>query len=167
MSWGVVLHVDQKDSAARPVLGASEVRSHLDRAVHLYHLCGYKDSTRCRVGSVLLAAVLPGVGLPRGQPVCGASCVGGVSSAKIKVKDLAWRGELRTYNKQADRISTKLPVALQNLSSNFDYYWVTTQDDDLIKVRGAYARRALLPSRAGALEPDRSQYFKSFHSHLD
>ncbi|PHJ24277.1 eukaryotic translation initiation factor 3 subunit [Cystoisospora suis] len=24
-------------------------------------------------------------------------------------------------------------MALQNLSSNFDYYWVTTQDDDLIK----------------------------------
>ncbi|CBZ50746.1 eukaryotic translation initiation factor 3 subunit 7-like protein, related [Neospora caninum Liverpool] len=56
-----------------------------------------------------------------------------VESGKIKVKDLAWRGELRTYNKQADQIRTKLPVALQNLSSNFDYYWVTTQDDDLIK----------------------------------
>ena len=48
--------------------------------------------------------------------------------------DLEWRGTLGVYSKQADKISSKLPVPMQNMSSNFYYYWVTTQDDEVIKV---------------------------------
>ncbi|KAL8444113.1 hypothetical protein Emed_006400 [Eimeria media] len=49
-----------------------------------------------------------------------------------QVEDIEWRGTLGVYSKQADKIASKLPVAMQNLSSNFYYYWVTTQDDEVI-----------------------------------
>lgn len=60
-----------------------------------------------------------------------------VSSGKVSVKDLCWRGSLGYYCKQADKITPKAPAAMQNISSKFDYYWVTTQDDEVIRVRGS------------------------------
>lgn len=53
--------------------------------------------------------------------------------SKLQVEDITWRGSLGVYSKQADRISSKLPVPMQNLSSNYYYYWVSTQDDGVIR----------------------------------
>ncbi|KAL8269520.1 hypothetical protein Esti_006537 [Eimeria stiedai] len=55
-----------------------------------------------------------------------------IETPRVTVEDIEWRGTLGVYSKQADKISSKLPVAMQNLSSNFYYYWVTTQDDEVI-----------------------------------
>lgn len=56
-----------------------------------------------------------------------------IEKSRVAVEDIEWRGTLGVYSKQADKISSKLPVPMQNLSSNFYYYWVTTQDDEVIR----------------------------------
>ncbi|KAL8454949.1 hypothetical protein Emag_001202 [Eimeria magna] len=61
-----------------------------------------------------------------------SSNAGDICVSRVKVEDIEWRGTLGVYSKQADKIASKLPVAMQNLSSNFYYYWVTTQDDEVI-----------------------------------
>ncbi|KAL8431915.1 hypothetical protein Efla_002752 [Eimeria flavescens] len=55
-----------------------------------------------------------------------------IETPRVTVEDIEWRGTLGVYMKQADKIASKLPVPMQNLSSNFYYYWVTTQDDEVI-----------------------------------
>lgn len=56
-----------------------------------------------------------------------------IETPRVAVQDVEWRGTLGIYSKQADKIASKLPVAMQNLSSNFYYYWITTQDDEVIR----------------------------------
>lgn len=56
-----------------------------------------------------------------------------IENPRVAVEDIEWRGSLGVYSRQADKISSKLPVAMQNLSSNYYYYWVTTQDDEVIR----------------------------------
>ncbi|KAF8820076.1 putative eukaryotic translation initiation factor 3 subunit 7, partial [Cardiosporidium cionae] len=56
-----------------------------------------------------------------------------IETSEMQVKDICWRGTLRYYNKQADRISPKAPVSLTQFHQDLDFYWVSTKDDDIIK----------------------------------
>eukprot|EP00920_Eleutheroschizon_duboscqi_P009156 GHVT01020955.1.p1 GENE.GHVT01020955.1~~GHVT01020955.1.p1 ORF type:complete len:574 (-),score=154.39 GHVT01020955.1:634-2355(-) len=56
-----------------------------------------------------------------------------IDATKISVEDLCWRGTLCEYNRKMDKVSLKAPLPLQSLSSNVDFYWISAQDDDIIK----------------------------------
>ncbi|KAK1936897.1 putative eukaryotic translation initiation factor 3 subunit 7 [Babesia divergens] len=46
--------------------------------------------------------------------------------------DIMWRGKLGVYDKRMDNISVKAEMPVQNVNSQYDYYWTSTNDDDCI-----------------------------------
>eukprot|EP00921_Rhytidocystis_pertsovi_P024938 GHVQ01040156.1.p1 GENE.GHVQ01040156.1~~GHVQ01040156.1.p1 ORF type:complete len:629 (+),score=122.67 GHVQ01040156.1:72-1958(+) len=54
-------------------------------------------------------------------------------SSKIQVEDIGWRGTLRFYNKQMDKITPKQATPVQPMGNTLDFYWVSTTDDEILK----------------------------------
>jgi len=55
-----------------------------------------------------------------------------VDASAIKQEDLCWRGELRSYDRMADKIAPKLPVPLEVLHPSLDFYYICTRDDEIL-----------------------------------